>query len=173
MENGEWEPYTIEQYVNDEQRWYAENIEYYAENGNRKTDNALVAPCTLHPAPCTVKLEFIDRMDYAFAIADVVVSRAGAGTISELCIAGKACVFVPSPNVAEDHQTKNAQALVAKNAALMVADSDAPAQLIPTVLELLQNDNRKKELERNIAALAKPNAANEIVDEIMKLVNNG
>jgi UDP-N-acetylglucosamine--N-acetylmuramyl-(pentapeptide) pyrophosphoryl-undecaprenol N-acetylglucosamine transferase len=105
-------------------------------------------------------------MDEAFAAADVVVSRAGAGTISELCVAAKACVFVPSPNVAEDHQTKNAQALVDKNAAIMVRDDEAQEKLLPTVLSLLQDKARIKELEKNIAALAKPNAA----DDIAKII---
>jgi UDP-N-acetylglucosamine--N-acetylmuramyl-(pentapeptide) pyrophosphoryl-undecaprenol N-acetylglucosamine transferase len=112
-------------------------------------------------------VDFISRMDAAFASADVVVSRAGAGTISELCVAAKACVLVPSPNVAEDHQTKNAQALVDKNAAIMVRDNEAKEKLIPTVLALLQDKARIRELERNIAALAKPNAANEIAEIII------
>jgi UDP-N-acetylglucosamine--N-acetylmuramyl-(pentapeptide) pyrophosphoryl-undecaprenol N-acetylglucosamine transferase len=112
-------------------------------------------------------------MDEAFAAADVVVSRAGAGTVSELCVAGKACVFVPSPNVAEDHQTKNAQALVAKDAALLVRDEEAKEKLLPTVLALLQDEARIKTLERNIAALAKPNAAEDIADEIIRLTVNG
>ena len=111
-------------------------------------------------------VDFISRMDEAFAAADVVVSRAGAGTISELCVAAKACVLVPSPNVTEDHQTKNAQALVDKNAAIIVRDDEAIDKLFPTVLALLKDETRIKELERNIAALAKPNAA----DEIAKIV---
>jgi UDP-N-acetylglucosamine--N-acetylmuramyl-(pentapeptide) pyrophosphoryl-undecaprenol N-acetylglucosamine transferase len=111
-------------------------------------------------------------MEEAFAAADVVVSRAGAGTVSELCVAGKACVFVPSPNVAEDHQTKNAQALVAKDAALLVRDEEAKEKLLPTVLALLQDEARIKTLERNIAALAKPNAAEDIVDEIIRITMN-
>ena len=116
--------------------------------------------------------DFIYRMEYAFALADVVISRAGAGTISELCVVAKPCIFVPSPNVSEDHQTKNAQALVVKNAALMITDANAPTQLIPTALELLKNETHCKELQSNIAALAKPNAAQDIVDELLKLVDN-
>jgi len=116
--------------------------------------------------------DFIYRMEYAFALADVVISRAGAGTISELCVVAKPCIFVPSPNVSEDHQTKNAQALVVKNAALMITDANAQTQLIPTALELLKNETHCKELQSNIAALAKPNAAQDIVDELLKLVDN-
>jgi UDP-N-acetylglucosamine--N-acetylmuramyl-(pentapeptide) pyrophosphoryl-undecaprenol N-acetylglucosamine transferase len=114
--------------------------------------------------------EFIKDMDLAFTAADVIISRAGAGTISELCIVGKPCVLVPSPNVSEDHQTKNAQALVDKNAALMVHDAEAIHVLWKTTLDLLQNNTRMQELQTNIKTLAKPDAAKEIVDEIEKLI---
>ncbi len=114
--------------------------------------------------------DFIYKMNYAFAVADVVVSRAGAGTISELCVVAKPCVFVPSPNVAEDHQTKNAQALVNKNAALMVTDANAPKELIVTTIRLVNNETKRNELIENIARLAKPDAANEIVDELIKIL---
>ena len=124
-------------------------------------------PPPLYGSKITVT-EFISRMDEAFAAADIVISRAGASTISELCIAAKACIFVPSPNVAEDHQTKNAQALVAKNAALMIRDDEVIEKLWPEVLKLLLDKARIRELEKNIALLAKPNAANDIVDIIMK-----
>jgi UDP-N-acetylmuramate--alanine ligase len=113
---------------------------------------------------------FLTRMDLAYAAADIVIARAGAGTISELCAAGKATIFVPSPNVAEDHQTKNAQALVARDAALLVPDDEAIEKLLPTALSLLEDKARIATLERNISALAKPYAADGIVDEIMKLV---
>jgi UDP-N-acetylglucosamine--N-acetylmuramyl-(pentapeptide) pyrophosphoryl-undecaprenol N-acetylglucosamine transferase len=112
-------------------------------------------------------------MDEAFAAADVVVSRAGAGTISELCVAAKACVLVPSPNVAEDHQTKNAQALVDKNAAIMIRDDEAKDKLLPTILALLHDETRIRELEKNIVALAKPNAADEIAKIIVGERGNG
>ena len=116
--------------------------------------------------------DFIYRMDYAFAAADIVVSRAGAGTISELCVVAKPCLFVPSPNVSEDHQTKNAQALVNKNAAIMVSDAEALTQLVPKALELVQNNDLLLSLRTNIAALAKPDAANDIVHEILTLANH-
>ncbi|MDR0693938.1 MAG: undecaprenyldiphospho-muramoylpentapeptide beta-N-acetylglucosaminyltransferase [Prevotellaceae bacterium] len=138
----------------------------YFEQAKAAVDALNRARGTEDGSPFTV-VDFISRMDEAFAAADVVVSRAGAGTISELCVAAKACVFVPSPNVAEDHQTKNAQALVAKNAALMVRDDEAKDRLWTVVLELLHDRARIKELEKNIAALAKPHAAEDIVKMII------
>ncbi len=118
----------------------------------------------------TVKaFDFIYRMDYAFAAADVVVSRAGAGTISELCMVAKPCIFVPSPNVSEDHQTKNAKALVNKQAALMVSDADAPQHLITAALQLVNDNTQLSTLKNNIALLAKPHAANDIAKEVLNL----
>lgn len=114
---------------------------------------------------------FIDRMDYAYAAADVVISRSGAGTVSELSLAGKAVLFVPSPNVSEDHQTKNARALVDKNAALLISDADAAAEVIPTAMKLLNDPARRAELERNIATLATPDSAAHVAEEILKLIN--
>ena len=114
--------------------------------------------------------DFIARMDLAYAVADVVVSRSGASTVSELCAAHKAAIFVPSPNVAEDHQTHNAMALVRKDAALMVRDIDAQEQLLPRALKLLQQPEQVAAMERNIAALALPDAALTIANEVYKLV---
>lgn len=116
--------------------------------------------------------DFIKRMDLAYAVADLLVSRAGAGTISELCVAGKPTIFVPSPNVAEDHQTHNAMALVAKDAALMVRDADADAQLLDTVEGLLPDAARLAELERNILKLGRKDASEVIAKEVLKLVKN-
>jgi UDP-N-acetylglucosamine--N-acetylmuramyl-(pentapeptide) pyrophosphoryl-undecaprenol N-acetylglucosamine transferase len=115
--------------------------------------------------------EFIARMDYAYAAADLVVSRAGAGTISELCLLAKPVILVPSPNVAEDHQTKNALALVRKDAAILVADKDAQQQLIPQALEVVNDDRRLLELSDNIAPLARRNSAERIADEIIRIIN--
>ena len=112
--------------------------------------------------------DFIGRMDYAYAVADVVISRSGASTVSELCAAHKASIFVPSPNVAEDHQTHNAMALVNKDAALMVRDAEAPEQLLPTALALLRDEARIQQLEANMALT---NAAQVIADEAYKLVD--
>lgn len=113
--------------------------------------------------------DFISRMDYAYAACDIIVSRAGAGTISELCAAGKASIFVPSPVVAEDHQTHNAMALVNKGAAIMVKDAEAMEKLMPQVESIILDKGKIKELETNILSLAKPNASSDIAKEVLKL----
>ena len=112
---------------------------------------------------------FIDRMDLAYACADVVISRAGAMSISELSIVGKAVVFVPLPTAAEDHQTKNAMSLVEKEAAMIVKNDETPEKLIPTVFELLKNEEKICKMQENIAKFARPNAAEDIVNELDKL----
>lgn len=114
--------------------------------------------------------DFISRMELAYAVADIVVSRAGALSIAELCITGKPCILVPSPNVAEDHQTKNAQALLEKKAALLVKDKDAKNVLMGDILALMNDEKRRQQLSESITALAKPNAAELIVDEIYRVV---
>lgn len=114
--------------------------------------------------------DFIARMDLAYAAADVVISRSGASTVSELCAMGKATVFVPSPNVAEDHQTHNAMALVRKEAALLVKDADAVDELMTTAIGLVNSPERRRKMEENIKKLALRNAAQVICDEIYKLV---
>ena len=120
--------------------------------------------------PNLVYTDFIQRMDLAYAVADLLVSRAGAGTISELCVAGKATIFVPSPNVSEDHQTHNAMALVGKNAALMVRDAEAEEKLIDTFEGLLADEARLADLETNILKLGKKDASEVIAKEVLKLV---
>ncbi len=115
-------------------------------------------------------LPFLKEMDLAYAAADLVVSRAGALSISELCLVKKPVIFVPSPNVAEDHQTKNAMALVEDEAALMISDIEAKDDLIPKALELLEDQPQQKVLSENIGKLAKPEAANEIALEIKKMI---
>ena len=115
-------------------------------------------------------LEFIQRMDLAYAAADVVISRAGALSVSELCLTGKASILVPSPNVAEDHQTKNALALASQGAALLIADEQAPARLYDEALRLLIDTERQHELSTRIRELARPNATATIVDELLKLI---
>ena len=114
--------------------------------------------------------DFIDRMDLAYAVADVVVSRAGASSVSEICAAQKAAIFVPSPNVAEDHQTHNAMALVRKDAALIVRDAEAAEKLLPTALQLLRDPERIRKIAANTAPLARLDAAQTIIDEVYKLV---
>ena len=113
--------------------------------------------------------EFINRMDLAYAAADVVISRAGALAISELALVKKPVIFVPSPHVAEDHQRKNAEALVKEDAALMVLDSEAPGQLIDRAVALLNDPSRQLELTQNIGQLARPRAAQHIAEEILAL----
>lgn len=115
-------------------------------------------------------LAFIDRMDLAIAAADVIITRAGAGTISELSIAGKACIFVPSPMVAEDHQTHNAMTLVKRGAAMMIKDEEAPVYLMSTATELLADKGRIEDLEEKIKQLAYTDAASVIVNELFKLI---
>ena len=115
--------------------------------------------------------DFIGRMDLAYAVADVVITRSGASTVSELCAAGKAAIFVPSPNVAEDHQTHNAMALVRKDAAIIVKDADAVKDLMPTALDLIANDAKIQELEKNISELALTDAGKTIVDCIYKVLD--
>ncbi len=115
--------------------------------------------------------QFIKEMDIAYTAADVIISRAGALSISELCIIGKPVILVPSPNVSEDHQTKNAMALVDKNAALFVKDADAREKLVDTALALLNNNSKMEHLSKNIKTLAQPNATESIVEQIIKLMN--
>lgn len=121
--------------------------------------------------PNVVIRAFLDKMDLAYAAADVVISRAGALSVSELCLVGKASILVPSPNVAEDHQTKNAMALVRENAAILVKDIEAESVMLVKAYELLSNPAQLSELESNIKRLAKPDAADEIAGIVLKLGN--
>ena len=114
--------------------------------------------------------DFIKRMDLAYAAADVVISRSGASSVSELCAAHKATIFVPSPNVAEDHQTHNAMALVNKEAAVLVKDSEAVEKLLPTACSLIENPEKIALLEKNIATLAKTDAAMTIAKEVYRVI---
>jgi len=115
--------------------------------------------------------DFVREMDFAYAAADVVISRSGALSVSEICIAKKPVILVPSPNVAEDHQTKNAKALSEKDAAILVTDKDANSMLVDTALSLIFNPTRSAKLAENIAMLAKPRATSDIVNEIEKLLD--
>lgn len=116
-------------------------------------------------------LAFLHRMDYAYAAADIIIARAGAGTISELCVVGKPVVLVPSPNVAEDHQTKNAMALVHKQAAVLVKDNEAKATLFDTAIALLNKESESLILAQNIKKLALLDADVVIAKEVIKLAN--
>ena len=112
-------------------------------------------------------------MDIAYSAADIVVSRAGAIAISELCITGKPSILVPSPNVAEDHQTKNALALSSRNAAILVKDSDAPGNLISTITALATNLTEQKILSTNISSMAIRNSARQIAGHVFELASKG
>ena len=116
--------------------------------------------------------DFLTRMDLAYAAADIIISRAGAGTIAELCMIKKPVILVPSPNVAEDHQTKNALALVQEDAAAFLADRDAEAKLVDRALELLNDRELQKKLGNNIGKMAMPSADETIARELLKIINN-
>lgn len=133
---------------------YLEDYKKYNSNGNTNVQ----------------VLAFIDRMDLVYATADIVISRAGASSVSELCIVGKPVIFIPSPNVAEDHQTKNAQAIVDKKGALMIKESELDSQFSLVFEALLKDLGKQDQLSQNIKQLALPNATKQIVDEIVKLI---
>ena len=128
-----------------------------------------------HPSPiansqsCIICTDFVSQMPLAYALADLVISRAGASSISELCLLGKPSILVPSPNVAEDHQMHNAMALVNKNAAVLVKDKNAHSELITTALQLIEDDQRLHELHTHILPLALPDSARIIAGEVMQL----
>jgi UDP-N-acetylglucosamine--N-acetylmuramyl-(pentapeptide) pyrophosphoryl-undecaprenol N-acetylglucosamine transferase len=132
---------------------------YYDEyqNHNKRTNVQVVA--------------FIDRMDLIYAAADFVISRAGASSVSELCLVGKPTIFIPSPNVAEDHQTKNAKAIVDKKGALLIKENELDEKFETTFTDLISNEKLQRELSENIKTLSKPNATKDIVEEIIKLLN--
>ncbi|MEH6406354.1 MAG: undecaprenyldiphospho-muramoylpentapeptide beta-N-acetylglucosaminyltransferase [Leeuwenhoekiella sp.] len=116
-------------------------------------------------------LAFIDQMALAYSAADMIISRAGASSVSELCIVGKPVIFIPSPNVAEDHQTKNAKAVVEKDAAIMIAEKDLNEHFDITFAKLIESPQNQQKLGKNIAKLALPNATQDIITEIEKLIN--
>jgi len=115
-------------------------------------------------------LDFIDRMDLVYAAADFVISRAGASSVSELCLVGKPTIFIPSPNVSEDHQTKNAKAIVDKKGAILLKESELDSTFETIFSDLISNENKQNELSQNIKSLAKPNATKDIVEQIVKLI---
>jgi len=135
---------------------------YYYNTISEKWKNRNPANVQIH--------QFLMKMDLAYAVADLVISRAGAGTISELCLVGKPSILIPSPNVSEDHQTKNALALVNKKAALMVRDNEIDNKLFPLALQVVADEVQCRNLSVEIKKLAKPDATKAIVDEAEKLV---
>jgi UDP-N-acetylglucosamine--N-acetylmuramyl-(pentapeptide) pyrophosphoryl-undecaprenol N-acetylglucosamine transferase len=143
-------------------QWIWQSGKYYYDKINNQVKDTNAVNIQVH--------NFIDRMDYAYSVADIIVSRAGAGTISELCIVGKPVILIPSPNVAEDHQTKNAMALVNKDAAVMLPDNQVSSNLVNEVVNLIKNEQLKKSLSENILKLAVRNADTLIANEIIRLV---
>jgi len=135
---------------------------FYIEDA-RKASQAFASPGLL-------VTDFVSRMDLAYSIADLVVSRAGASSISELCLLAKPVILVPSPNVAEDHQTQNALALVRKDAAVMIKDVDAKEQLVSKALELIGDETALTKLSENILKLAEKDSADRIAKEILTLL---
>ena len=118
--------------------------------------------------PAILFSAFLNNMDEAYQAADLVVARSGAITISELCILGKPAILIPSPNVTDDHQTKNAMVLSNRNAAILITDKNCETELIPNILELIKNQEKKKQMSEQLLELAKPAATAEIVDIITK-----
>lgn len=130
---------------------------YYDKYKEKQTEMVQVRP-------------FIENMNDAYAVADVIISRAGASSVSELCVVGKPVIFVPSPNVAEDHQTKNAQAIADEKAAILIKETELKDNFQKIFLEIFNDKEKRKILSENIKALAKPNATKQIVDEIIKII---
>lgn len=161
---------TINQSIEgDLDKLFASDVQVIWQTGRHYHEEASKHLKAYHGMPIWCS-DFISRMDYAYEAADLVISRAGASSISELCILKKPVVLVPSPNVAEDHQTKNAMALVEQGAAIMVRDVDAKCDLVETTLNLLHDDNRLKSLSEHIAKMAHFHSADQIVDEIMRII---
>ena len=146
------------------------NIQIIWQTGKFYIENARKA-AEPFANPNLLVTDFVSRMDLAYSIADLVVSRAGASSISELCLLAKPVILIPSPNVAEDHQTQNALALVRKNAAVMIKDVDANEQLVVKALELINNEVELKKLSENILQMAEKDSADRIATEIIKLIN--
>lgn len=147
-----------------------EDVQVIWQTGKNYHEESLKHLKAYHGIPVWCS-DFITRMDYAYAAADLVISRAGAGSISELCLLKKPVILVPSPNVAEDHQTKNALALVVKNAAIMIPDAEARERLIPTALEVVRDEKQLAMLGKNIELLAQHRSAERIVDEIVNIID--
>ena len=153
---------SIQTLIDSKIQWLWQTGNYYFED-----INALVSVTSAD----NIKVHsFINRMDYAFSAADVIISRAGAGTISELCLVGKPVILVPSPNVAEDHQTKNAMALVEKNSAILIPDNQAVKQLVSESVKLVADTEKRKTLSDNILKLAEKDADVRIAHEVLKLI---
>ena len=145
------------------------NVQLIWQTGKYYNQSIAEALSQTDEVPNMKVMDFISSMDNAYAAADIVVSRAGASSISELCLLGKPCILVPSPNVAEDHQTKNAMALSTKDAAIFIADKDAREQLIGVALKTVEDDVKLASLSENVKKLAFHNSADVIAEEVYKL----
>ena len=162
---------TINQVIEKMLPYFKENnIQLIWQTGKYYAEKAKQAVNEIN-AETIITMPFISRMDYAYAAANIVISRAGALSVSEIAVAKKPAIFIPSPNVAEDHQTKNAMALVNHHAAIMVKDDEAQAKLKNELDNLLNDKNLQNELIKNITPLGKPNAADDIANEILKLAD--
>lgn len=148
----------------------AENIQFIWQTG-KFYDETCCNALKSSSAQNIKQMAFINNMDVAYRAADLVVSRAGASSISELQLLGKPCILVPSPNVSEDHQTKNALALVNRNAAIMVSDNDSINNLVPTIIETVNSQEKLSVLGSNISKMALHNAAEHIVDKVFDIIN--
>jgi len=143
-------------------QWLWQTGKHYYESVKALVDTTLNDNISVHG--------FINRMEYAYASADIIISRAGAGTISELCLVGKPVILIPSPNVAEDHQTKNAKALSEKNAALLITDAEASKTLVSESIRLVADSLKREVLSENIKMLADRDADKRIAEEVLKLI---
>jgi UDP-N-acetylglucosamine--N-acetylmuramyl-(pentapeptide) pyrophosphoryl-undecaprenol N-acetylglucosamine transferase len=151
----------IQALYNSSCQWLWQTGKHYFDGVSRIVPDSFRSRISVHP--------FIDRMEMAFAAADIIISRAGAGTISELCLVGKPVILIPSPNVAEDHQTKNALALVSKEAAVMIPDDMVVNSLIEEAKNLVADEPRKKRLSQNISLMAERDADIRIAREVLLL----
>ena len=147
----------------------AKDVQFIWQTGKYYSEEIHMALAKKDPVENMKVTDFISNMDNAYAAADLVISRAGASSISELCLLKKPCILVPSPNVAEDHQTKNALALSTKGAAIFVKDSDARNELIPLALKTVVDDAQLASLSENVGKLAYHDSAKKIADEVVKL----
>jgi len=151
----------------------AANLAYFKSNNIQliwQTGKFYVEEYKKHQSAAIKVHKFLDRMDLAYAAADIIISRAGAGSVSELCLVAKPVLFIPSPNVAEDHQTKNAQSLVNEDAALMLKEVELEENFQQKFSTLIASERLQQKLSNNILKLAKPNATKDIADEIEKLI---
>jgi UDP-N-acetylglucosamine--N-acetylmuramyl-(pentapeptide) pyrophosphoryl-undecaprenol N-acetylglucosamine transferase len=152
----------IETLRNSDCQWLWQTGKYYYDDVMKLVPGKAADNISVHA--------FIDRMDLAFAAAGIIISRAGAGTISELCLVGKPVILVPSPNVAEDHQTRNAMALAEKDAALVISDGTAEKTLVEEAIKLVSDIQKKKNLSDNIAKMAERDSDIRIAMEVLKLI---